>query len=159
MNVKCLFEGEEEIGSPQLAGVSRRASKRMSSADAAVVSDMRIRGPNVPSITESLRGALRLELDVRGAKTDLHSGNFGGAVDEPVAGVVRRSSPDFTIGDGRIAIPGFYDRVRALSDSERAEMAAQGPSDREILGEAGATSSVWRTRVFACTSEPRSGLR
>ena len=138
VNVKCLFEGDEEIGSTSLPAFLATHPTHVS-ADAAVVSDMRMRGPNVPSITESLRGALRLELDVRGARADLHSGNFGGAVANPLQ-VLSEIVARLHDRHGRIAIPGFYDRVRELSDDERAEMAAHGPSDREILGEAGAPS-------------------
>ena len=139
VNVKCLFEGEEEIGSsslPAFLGAHRAEIE----ADAAVVSDMRIRGPDRPSITESLRGALRIELEVRGARTDLHSGNFGGAVANPLQ-ILCEIVAKFHDGTGRIAIPGFYDRVRDLTADQRAEMAAAGPTDREILAEAGATST------------------
>ena len=140
VNVTCLLEGEEEIGSthlPAFLGTHRS----MVAADAAVVSDMRIRGPDQPSLTESLRGALSLELIVRGPKTDLHSGNFGGAVHNPLqalCGIVARLQD----ARGRVAIPGFYDRVRNLSSDDRREMAAAGPSDRDVLADAG-TSWSW----------------
>ena len=139
VNVKCLLEGEEEIGSTHLAAFLA-AHGEAAAADAAVVSDMRIMGADAPSLTESLRGALSLELTVSGPKTDLHSGNFGGAIENPlqvlcaiVAGLQDRR--------GRIAIPGFYDRVRDLRVHERAEMSATGPSDRDILADAGTTWS------------------
>ena len=139
VNVKCLFEGEEEIGSSNLPSFLD-AHRSEVEADAAIVSDMRIRGPDRPSITESLRGALRMELEVRGARTDLHSGNFGGAVANPLQ-IVCEIVAKLHDGRGRVAIPGFYDRVRDLTADTRAEMAVNGPSDRELLFEAGVAST------------------
>ena len=139
VNVKCLFEGEEEIGSSNLQSFLDEHRAEVD-ADAAVVSDMRIRGPDRPSITESLRGALRIELEVRGARTDLHSGNFGGAVANPLQ-ILCEIVAKLHDGRGRVVIPGFYDRVRDLTADQRAEMAAIGPSDREILADAGTAST------------------
>jgi acetylornithine deacetylase/succinyl-diaminopimelate desuccinylase-like protein len=82
-NVKCLFEGEEEIGSTSLAPFWER-HRRAFAADVAVLSDMPILAPNRPAITYAMRGALSLELEVHGPKQDLHSGNFGGAVHNPL---------------------------------------------------------------------------
>ena len=113
VNVKCLLEGEEEIGSTHLSAFLG-AHRQDLVADAAVVSDMRIRGPDAPSLTESVRGALSLELNVCGARTDLHSGNFGGAVYNPVqalCAIIARLQD----AQGRVVIPGFYNRVRRCS--------------------------------------------
>jgi acetylornithine deacetylase/succinyl-diaminopimelate desuccinylase-like protein len=136
VNVKCLFEGEEEIGSPNLPPFLER-NRRALSADVVVMSDSPMAGRNRPAITYALRGGLGLELTVCGPKRDLHSGLFGGAVHNPlqalceiVAGLHDR--------DGRIAIPGFYDHVRELPTSERAFMKRNAPSDDELLCEAGA---------------------
>ena len=154
VNVKCLLEGEEEVGSTHLAAFLAE-HREAAAADAAVVSDMRIRGPDEPSLTESLRGALSLELTVSGPKTDLHSGNYGGAIENPlqvlcaiVAGLQDRR--------GRIAIPGFYDRVRDLRVHERAEMAATGPSDRDILADAG---TMWSWGEPGYTGYERTTVR
>jgi acetylornithine deacetylase/succinyl-diaminopimelate desuccinylase-like protein len=136
VNVKCLFEGEEEIGSPHLPAfiVERRRALR---ADVAVVSDMRMLGPERPALTESLRGALSVEVRMQGQRKDLHSGNFGGVVHNPVQALcdVLSSLHD---ARGRVAIPGFYDRVRGPTAEEREYMAAVGPSDLDILTDAGA---------------------
>jgi acetylornithine deacetylase/succinyl-diaminopimelate desuccinylase-like protein len=136
VNVICLFEGEEEIGSPHLAAFIR-AHRPALVADAAVVSDTGILGPRRPALTESLRGALSVELDVYGQEKDLHSGNFGGAVHNPLQAFCEILASMHDAG-GRVAIPGFYDRVRALPSDERRYMADVGPSDREILADAGA---------------------
>jgi acetylornithine deacetylase/succinyl-diaminopimelate desuccinylase-like protein len=140
LNVRCLFEGEEEIGSPSLPALLER-EPRTFAADVAVVSDMPILGPDRPAITESLRGALSVELEVRGAQRDLHSGIYGGAVHNPLQAlseiIARLHEPS-----GRIAVPGFYDRVRSWSEAERAYMAAVGPTDADIL-HAAAASGRW----------------
>jgi acetylornithine deacetylase/succinyl-diaminopimelate desuccinylase-like protein len=137
VNIKCLFEGEEEIGSPNLFPFLAR-NRRALAADVAVISDTAAAGPERPAITYTLRGGLGIELSVRGLAHDLHSGHFGGAVHNPlqalceiIAGLHDR--------DGRIAIAGFYDRVRTLPADERAFMARDAPSDAAILTRAGAS--------------------
>jgi acetylornithine deacetylase/succinyl-diaminopimelate desuccinylase-like protein len=136
VNVTCLFEGEEEIGSPHVLPFIEQQAPALV-ADAAVVSDTRMLGPRRPALTESLRGALSVELAVRGQAKDLHSGNYGGAVHNPLHALceilARLHDPQ-----GRVAIPGFYDRVGELNAEERRYMADVGPSDREILTDAGA---------------------
>jgi acetylornithine deacetylase/succinyl-diaminopimelate desuccinylase-like protein len=136
VNVKCLFEGEEEIGSPNLKPFIER-HRRALAADAAVMSDTRMLAPDQPALTYSLRGGLGLELEVTGPKRDLHSGTFGGAVHNPLqalCGIVAGLHD----AEGRIAIPGFYDRVRRPDERERAYMATVGPPDAKILADAGA---------------------
>jgi acetylornithine deacetylase/succinyl-diaminopimelate desuccinylase-like protein len=110
VNVKCVFEGEEEIGSTNLPAFLRRHCDAIA-ADVAVLSDNRMLGPDRPVITESLRGGLSAELQVRGH--DLHSGNFGGAVHNPLQALCEILAGLHGTG-GRISIPGFYDRVREL---------------------------------------------
>jgi acetylornithine deacetylase/succinyl-diaminopimelate desuccinylase-like protein len=135
VNVRCLFEGEEEIGSPNLKPWLARHRQALA-ADVAVLSDTRMLAPDRPALTYALRGNLGLELEVRGPRTDLHSGSFGGAVPNPLQAlceIVARLHED----DGRIAIPGFYDRVRRWGDAERDFMARRGPSDAQIVRDAG----------------------
>jgi len=134
VNVKCLFEGEEEIGSPNLTGFIER-NRRILGAHLAVISDTRTLGPNRPSLTYSLRGQLGLELEVRGPRHDLHSGNFGGAVHNPLQALCE-VIPQLHDKHGRVTIPGFYDRVRRSSEMEWAYMQRNGPSDRQILRDA-----------------------
>jgi acetylornithine deacetylase/succinyl-diaminopimelate desuccinylase-like protein len=139
VNLKCIFEGEEEIGSPHLEALivkNRHALK----ADVALVSDTKMLGKDRPAISYAQRGALSLELEVRGPRRDLHSGNFGGAIHNPLQALCEIIG---TLHDrrGRVAIPGFYDRVRSWSDEERATMRRDGPSDERILRDAGATEA------------------
>ena len=137
VNVVCVFEGEEEIGSPNLSEFLERNRPSLR-AHLAVMSDTRMIVPNRPAITYSLRGSLNLELEIRGPAVELHSGNFGGAVHNPLQAlceIVARLHDS----SGRVAIPGFYDRVRTQSDSERATMAHTGPCDAKILRDAQTT--------------------
>src|SRR5262245_34152922 len=83
VNVKCLFEGEEEIGSPNLKPFVERNRRRLA-ADVAVMSDTRMLAADQPALPYALRGGLSFELEVVGQKSDLHSGNFGGAVHNPL---------------------------------------------------------------------------
>jgi acetylornithine deacetylase/succinyl-diaminopimelate desuccinylase-like protein len=136
VNVKCLFEGEEEIGSPNLAPFlsKNRCSLK---ADVAVMSDMPMLDLGRPAITYSMRGGLSLELEVTGPDRDLHSGIFGGAIHNPLQAlceIVARLHNS----DGSVAIPGFYNNVRSWSQAERRYMTHTGPDDRKILEDAGA---------------------
>ena len=134
VNVKCLFEGEEEIGSPHFAPFVAK-NRQALHADVAVISDTQILAPDRPAITYAERGMLQAEIEVRGPGQDLHSGNFGGAVHNPLQAlseiIARLHDPA-----GRVAIPGFYDSVRAGSEKERESMARNGPPDSRILRDA-----------------------
>ena len=79
VNVKCIIEGEEEIGSPNLGTLIER-NRAALAADVVVISDTLMAGPGRPAVTYALRGALSAEIQVEGAAADLHSGNYGGAV-------------------------------------------------------------------------------
>jgi acetylornithine deacetylase/succinyl-diaminopimelate desuccinylase-like protein len=140
VNVKCLFEGEEEIGSPNLILFLRRHRRAMA-ADVVVISDTAAAGPDRPAITYALRGQLGLELTVRGPGHDLHSGQFGGAVHNPLQALCEIVA---ALHDrrGRVAIPGFYDRVRTWPSGERALMARDAPSDQTVREHAG-TARDW----------------
>ncbi len=134
VNVKCIFEGEEEIGSPNLASFIARNRKALR-ADAAVISDTRMLAPDRPAISYAQRGGLRAEIEVTGPPHELHSGAFGGAIHNPALAlceIIAGLHDDHS----RITIPGFYDDVRVWSDKERALMAQSGPSDQEILRDA-----------------------
>jgi acetylornithine deacetylase/succinyl-diaminopimelate desuccinylase-like protein len=134
VNVKCLFEGEEEIGSSNLVPFVSR-NKQALAADVAVMSDTRMLAPDRPALNYSERGALYLELELRGPEQDLHSGNFGGAVHNPLQALCETVAA-LHDADGRIAIPGFYASVRRWGRDERARMARSGPSDRQIRHDA-----------------------
>jgi acetylornithine deacetylase/succinyl-diaminopimelate desuccinylase-like protein len=153
-NVKFLFEGEEEIGSPNLASFIERNRKALE-ADAAVISDTRMSAPNRPAISYAQRGGLRIELEVAGSAHDLHSGNFGGAVLNPAQALCEMIAK-LHDEHGRITIPGFYADVRNWGGTELAFMARNGRRDEEILGSAGVDSG-WGERGF--TAYERTTIR
>lgn len=145
VNVKCLFEGEEEIGSPNLKPFVARHWRDLA-CDTIVMSDTRMLGADRPAITYALRGALSLELEVTNAPSDLHSGNYGGALHNPLQALCEIVGK-LHGGDGRILVPGFYDHVRCWAREERDYMARFGPPDEEILHHAGAARG-WGERGF-----------
>jgi len=146
-NVKFMLEGEEEIGSPSLYGFCRKNRKLLRS-DIILVSDTSMLSMDNPSITCGLRGLCYMEVEVTGPDKDLHSGLFGGAVANP-ANVLARLVAELTDAEGRIAIPGFYDDVRELTEAERRAF-NRAPFNRaaykrsigigDIAGEAGYTT-------------------
>ena len=127
-NVKFIFEGEEEIGSPSLEQFCKD-HKDLLKADVILVSDTSMLGADLPSLTTGLRGLAYWEIEVTGPNRDLHSGHFGGAVANPInilCGMLSKVIDE----NGRITIPHFYDDVGAVPDAERA-MIAQIPFDEE----------------------------
>ncbi len=117
VNVKFVIEGEEEIGSPNLTPFVQANAARLA-ADAVVISDSPMFAPGLPTLTYALRGLAYLEVRIEGAARDMHSGAYGGAVPNPVhaaAWMIAKLKDE----DGRILIPGFYDKVRPLSQGER----------------------------------------
>jgi acetylornithine deacetylase/succinyl-diaminopimelate desuccinylase-like protein len=110
INVIVLAEGEEEVGSENLASFIEQNAKRLA-CDAVVISDSAMFAPGLPSILSSLRGMTYLQLDVEGPAGDLHSGSYGGAVINPATALARIIA-SFHDENWRVAIRGFYDRVR-----------------------------------------------
>ncbi|MDH6533735.1 dipeptidase [Parabacteroides sp. 52] len=127
-NVKFIFEGEEEIGSPSLEDFCKK-NKELLKADIILVSDTSMVSAETPSLTTGLRGLAYWEVEVTGPNRDLHSGHFGGAVANPI-NVLCKLMADITDANGRITIPGFYDDVEELSPVER-DMIAQIPFDEQ----------------------------
>ena len=128
VHVKMIIEGEEESGSVHLAPFIE-AHKDLLAADVVLVSDTALFAPGVPSITYGLRGLAYVEVTLTGPARDLHSGVYGGGVENP-ANALARMIADLHDADHRVTVDGFYDDVRPLSDDERAGMAAL-PFDRE----------------------------
>ncbi len=127
-NIKFIFEGEEEIGSPSLnAFIS--GHKELLRADVILVSDTSMLGAELPSLTTGLRGLAYWEVEVTGPNRDLHSGHFGGAVANPINALCEMMAK-IVDGDGRITIPHFYDDVEPVPQEER-EMIARIPFDEE----------------------------
>lgn len=120
-NLKFVIEGEEEVGSTHLAPFVE-AHRDMLRTDIILISDTSMIANDTPSITVGLRGLSYVEVEVVGPNRDLHSGTYGGAVDNPI-NVLCEMIASLKDEDGRITIPGFYDRVVELSAAERRELA------------------------------------
>ena len=143
-NVKFMIEGEEEVGSENLAIFVKNEKDRLK-ADVILVSDTGMLANDVPSITTGLRGLSYVEVEVTGPNRDLHSGLYGGCVANPI-NVLAQMIASLHDETGKITIPGFYDKVIELSDEERTEMAKAPFSHEayckaldieETMGEAG----------------------
>lgn len=127
-NVKFIFEGEEEIGSPSLEAFITD-HRDLLKADIILVSDTSMIGKETPSITTGLRGLAYWQIEVTGPNRDLHSGHFGGAVKNPINALCEMLS-QVVDANGRITIPHFYDDVLPIPQEER-EMIAQIPFSQE----------------------------
>lgn len=128
VNVKFILEGEEEIGSPNLVPFIE-AHKEMLKCDMVLISDTAMFGKDIPSITYGLRGLAYMEVEVVGPNRDLHSGVYGGAVENPVNALCEMIAK-LKDEDGIIQVPGFYDKVIPLTDADRAA-SAELPFDEE----------------------------
>jgi acetylornithine deacetylase/succinyl-diaminopimelate desuccinylase-like protein len=136
INLKFIFEGEEEIGSPNLAPFLK-VHKEMLSCDVAINPDTGALSPDIPCITYALRGLAYMELHVYGPDHDLHSGVFGGAVLNPAQALCEIIA-GMHDEQGRITLPGFYDKVRSLEPDETAELARFPIGDQYYLNATGA---------------------
>lgn len=155
-NVKFIFEGEEEIGSPSLAAWASE-HRDMLSADVILVSDTTMISESVPSINCGMRGLSYVEVKVTGPDKDLHSGHYGGAVANPI-NILCDMISSLIDRDGRITVSGFYDDVVELSEDDRAQL-ARAPFDlqeykdflkiRDVKGETG-YSTLERTGIRPC---------
>jgi acetylornithine deacetylase/succinyl-diaminopimelate desuccinylase-like protein len=117
VNIKFILEGEEEVGSANLDDFVRQHKSELA-ADVVVISDSPMFARGIPSICYGLRGLTYFQIDLRGSRTDLHSGSFGGAVANP-AFVLAQMIAQMKDRGGHIRIPGFYDDVVPLTDAER----------------------------------------
>lgn len=144
VNVKVLFEGQEEIGSPQLPAFIAK-HKKLLGCDLVLSADGAQWEEDQPALWLGLKGICAVQVDIAGANTDLHSGGYGGAVQNPIHALVHILD-SMRDGEGRILVEGFYDAVRPLSEEDRAQIAAV-PFDEEdykarlgipeVFGEAG----------------------
>jgi len=147
-----VIEGEEEVGSTSLSGFLK-TNRRELDCEAVVISDTGMPSPKHPALGYSLRGIMAFEITLHGPSRDLHSGGFGGAVNNP-AMALSQLLGSLRDQNGRITIPGFYDGVAKLSAYERKEYARLPGSDatlqkligvKELFGERGFTSSEQRS--------------
>jgi acetylornithine deacetylase/succinyl-diaminopimelate desuccinylase-like protein len=138
VNVKCLFEGEEEVGSPSLDSFIRENAELLA-CDVVLSADGAMWRIDEPSLTVASRGLAGLELTLTAASKDLHSGRHGGAVANPLHAMARLVA-SLHDADGRVAVAGFYDRVRELTPAERADIAALPFDEATYLAQIGASS-------------------
>jgi acetylornithine deacetylase/succinyl-diaminopimelate desuccinylase-like protein len=135
INLKLMIEGEEEVGSEHLEAFIRD-HRSMLDADVILVSDTAMMGPDQPALTYGLRGILYTQIEVQGPSKDLHSGHFGGTVENP-ANALATIIAALKDADGHILVPGFYDQVRTLSDAERKTIAAVPFDEAGFIRESG----------------------
>ncbi|HTP53172.1 MAG TPA: dipeptidase [Anaeromyxobacteraceae bacterium] len=146
VNVKMIFEGEEEIGSQNLGPFLAQEKERLR-ADAVVVSDSPMFGKGIPSICYGLRGLAYMQVEVEGPGVDLHSGSFGGAVNNPanaLAHIIARLKDE----KGKVLVPGFYEKVRRLTARERREIRRLPFHRKEWLESAGSPPREWGEPQF-----------
>jgi acetylornithine deacetylase/succinyl-diaminopimelate desuccinylase-like protein len=162
LNMKFLIEGEEEVGSANLDNFIK-AHKDLLKADVVVISDSPMFDRGIPSICYGLRGLTYFQIDLRGSKSDLHSGSFGGAVANP-AMVLAQVLSQMKDKSGRIKIDGFYDDVVPLREEERAEWARLPFNEKKYRQELGAPKLFGETgyttleRVWARPTFEVNGL-
>jgi acetylornithine deacetylase/succinyl-diaminopimelate desuccinylase-like protein len=140
VNLTFLFEGEEEIGSPNLPALVAEEKEKLA-ADLALSADGGMGGENLPIQTVSSKGLAGVQINVQTSTTDLHSGSYGAAVPNAVQALVQLAAT-FHTPDGKVAVEGFYDDVRELSKEERAKIASYPESDDELIAEAG-VQGLW----------------
>jgi acetylornithine deacetylase/succinyl-diaminopimelate desuccinylase-like protein len=143
VNVRYMFEGEEESGSMSL-DAWLTANRARLAADAVVISDTGFFEGNLPAITIGLRGLMYAQIDVVGTPIDVHSGGYGGVVENP-ANALAQIVAALKGPDGRIRIPGFYDDVVALTDDERSALEALPFDEEAFRVRSGAVALVGET--------------
>jgi len=140
VTLKLLIEGEEESGSPNFAGLLRRERERLT-CDVIVVSDTPMWTRDVPSMCTGMRGMTDGQIDLYGPASDLHSGSFGGAVPNPLQALAALLAA-LHDEDGRVTLPGFYDKVVPLSAQERELFALLPFDEQEWLASAGGSRAA-----------------
>ncbi|MDX1523157.1 MAG: dipeptidase, partial [Anaerolineae bacterium] len=140
VNIKFLVEGEEELGSRHLGDFVPGQQTRLQ-ADAALISDTHIDDPHTPVLITGVRGLTYMEISMRGSRQDLHSGLYGGVVENPLNAMAKLLA-SLRHENGAIAIPGFYDKVRELTPAEREVLNEYPTSAEKVLAETGAPA-VW----------------
>ena len=135
VNVKCFFEGQEEIGSPQLPEFIS-ANRELLACDLIFSADGGQWEEDQPALNVGLRGLCALQIDVRAARSDTHSGTFGGTIMNPIHALVRLID-SMREPRGEIAVEGFYDDVRPLSKAEQDQIAAIPFDETDYMAELG----------------------
>jgi acetylornithine deacetylase/succinyl-diaminopimelate desuccinylase-like protein len=153
-NVKFVIEGEEEIGSPNLATFVK-ANKTLLKADVILISDTAMISMDNPSIDIGVRGLSYIEVEVTGPNRDLHSGVYGGAVANPIT-ILAQMIASCHDENNHITIPGFYDDIIESTDAERNKMAEAPFDEKEFMTDLG-IENVWGEKGYS-TNE-RTGIR
>ena len=153
-NIKFLIEGEEEVGSPNLATFVK-ANKALLEANVILISDTSMLSMENPSIDIGVRGLSYIEVEVTGPNRDLHSGVYGGAVANPIT-MLSKMIASCHDENNHITIPGFYDDVVESSDIERAKM-AEAPFDATEYAKDLGVTELWGEKGYS--SNERTGIR
>ncbi|MES2004393.1 MAG: dipeptidase [Bacteroidota bacterium] len=153
-NVKFIIEGEEEVGSPNLATFVK-ANKELLKADVILISDTSMLSMETPSIDIGVRGLSYIEVEVSGPNRDLHSGVYGGAVANPIT-MLAKMIASCHDENNHITIPGFYDDVVESTADERAKMAKAPFDEAEYKKDLG-VSNLWGEKGY--TTNERTGIR
>jgi len=140
LNVKFLIEGEEEIGSPNLRAFIKEQHELLK-ADVAVISDTGMIDANTPAIVTGLRGLVYMEITLRGSAQDLHSGAYGGVVENPLNAMAKMLAA-LHDDNGRVTIPHFYDQVEVLDPAER-ERLSHSPLTAELVQQETGAPALW----------------
>jgi acetylornithine deacetylase/succinyl-diaminopimelate desuccinylase-like protein len=143
VNLKCLFEGEEENPPRHLEAFLSEHRERLQS-DVCLNPDAGMAAPGVPSVVYSLRGNMRCDLRISGPAQALHTGLFGGVVHNPIHALCELIAKMHD-EEGRIAIPGFYEKVRPLEEDER-ELLRRVPLEEDTIVEQAGVSALWGDR-------------
>ena len=153
-NIKFLIEGEEEVGSPNLATFVK-ANKELLKADVILISDTSMLSMENPSIDIGVRGLSYIEVEVTGPNRDLHSGVYGGAVANPIT-MLAKMIASCHDENNHITIPGFYDDVIESTSEERAKMALAPFNENEFKTDLG-VEKLWGEKTY--TTNERTGIR
>jgi acetylornithine deacetylase/succinyl-diaminopimelate desuccinylase-like protein len=153
-NIKFMIEGEEEVGSDNLAPFIKNNKEKLK-ADIILISDTAMIANDIPSIDTGLRGLSYLEVEVTGPNRDLHSGVYGGAVANPI-NILAKMIASLHDENNRITIPGFYDDVIELSPAERNEL-NKAPFDMEAYKNDLEINDIWGEKGY--TTIERTGIR
>ncbi|MCC6703287.1 MAG: M20/M25/M40 family metallo-hydrolase, partial [Thermomicrobiales bacterium] len=146
VNLLFLFEGEEEIGSPNLPRYVEEQKERLA-ADVVINSDGGVAGPNLPSLTVALKGLGGCQIDIKTGASDLHSGFYGAAVASATQVAVQLAAT-FHDDQGRVAVEGFFDKVVPLTEQDRIDIANATEDKPDVLEE---------SRAYALWGEPGYG--
>ncbi len=153
-NIKFLIEGEEEVGSPNLAKFVS-ANKKLLKTDVILISDSSLLSMDTPSLDIGMRGLSYIQVEVTGANRDLHSGTYGGAVANPIT-ILAQMIASCHDENNHITIPGFYDDVVAATKEER-ELLNKAPYDEKEYREELGVNELWGEKGY--TTYERTGIR